>query len=54
MKHLMAIAVLLALAGCATKWDWHAVGQSLLESLCDSFGNCSVPCPSGDTSGACQ
>lgn len=48
MRPLATILLLLLLAGCAG-WNWHDFGQSLLQSVCDSFEPCSVPCDSASS-----
>jgi hypothetical protein len=53
MRHLIAIAALVLLAGCQS-WDWRASGRSLLESACNSVGNCAVSCAGNATEGWCQ
>jgi hypothetical protein len=50
---LAAVVVLLILAGCQS-WDWREAGRSLLESACNSVGNCAVSCTSNPTEGWCQ
>jgi len=53
MRYLFLIALIATLAGCAN-WDWRSAGRSLLESACNSVGNCGVACTEGSPSGWCQ
>lgn len=53
MRYLIPIAVLLALSACES-WNWRDAGRSFLESACNSFGNCGVPCAPGEEPGWCQ
>ena len=53
MRALMLIAVLLALAGCQS-WDWRAAGQTMIQSVCYTIGNCAVACSSGEEDPAAQ
>lgn len=57
MRSLAILAVLLMLAGCQSSgagWDWRSAGRSLLESACNSVGNCAVSCEANPTEGWCQ
>jgi len=54
MRLPIVMAALVMLAGCA-QWDWRGPGQNLMESLCNSFGNCAVACAPGEKpDGWCQ
>ena len=53
MRYVVPLAVLLMLGGCQS-WSWRDFGRSLLESACNSVGNCGVPCDSNPTEGWCQ
>lgn len=53
MRAFIPIAVLLALAGCQS-WDWRATGQTLIQSVCYTIGNCAVACSSGEEDSAAQ
>jgi hypothetical protein len=53
MRYLFLIALIATLTGCSN-WDWRETGRSLLESACNSFGNCGVSCTEGEPDGWCQ
>ena len=54
---LAVLAAALLLSACAnwdTDWDWRSSGRSVLESVCNSFGNCGVACTDEEPAGWCE
>jgi hypothetical protein len=57
MRPLTAIVLLVILGGCQSwgqTWDWRAAGQTLIQSVCYTIGNCAVACSSGEEDPAAQ
>ena len=47
MRTLTAAFLLLILAGCES-WSWRAAGETVIQSVCYTIGNCAVACSSGE------